>query len=222
VSVASLIRRQSSGSFRVIAATLLMEKQMPDPASTWSNIAVIVNMAIGVCVGLFADKINGLLFRPRLDVRFGNGVDLRGVTSGPHGKYLYLRGAIQNKSRFAAENVKAYLVRIDKIEPNDRLARIDYTDALQLRWSAVAEDQRAAGREIPSDIVFCFDVLATNERCPTELALSTVFLPTRYRQLFSLPGQYKLSISITADAQRATRHYVTIEWGGHWDRLRVI
>jgi hypothetical protein len=190
--------------------------------SPWPSILTVINIVIGFALGLFGDKAKSFMFKAAPKCRFGNGIDLIGITSKDSEKYLYLRGAVTNSSRTSAKNLNVFLVKIEKEESPNKFTRIDYNDYLQLRWSAVPETSRDTGRDIPCGVSACFDLIHTKSINPDKIELCATFFPKRYAQLFEEPTRYRFTVCIVCENANPRNVEVVINWGSRWDKISVV
>lgn len=183
----------------------------------------VVGPTIGFLLGLFADHIRRLIFRPRVRAQYGQGPDYISETIKGEESYTYVRGIIKNTSLTTARECRVYLTRIDKWDSQvNGYKRRDFRDSLRLRWSAVPEGERTAAITLPKGITQAFDIFRASTADSGQLHVQASMVPSRYLPIFAEPGQFRLTIQVVTENYAHQTSTVTIQWGGTWNSLSYI
>lgn len=199
------------------------ENSMTDSQST-PILSVFSQLAIffsGFLIAVVAEPFRQWILKPVLELEFNkDSPDF--VTSTPMtcGNAYYIRVKVNNKKRNVARGCKAYLVNIEKKQPNGEFGPTIYCDSLQLAWSNRGGNAYD-GFDLSKGVNPFVDVITTySDRTDFEPQIfpRTIY---RYTPLFNQHGVFRFTIQISAENANPETIKIILDWSGKWDDFVV-
>ena len=202
---------------------------MPD---TKPDIVVYIPQLLSFLTGFFtaicAEPIRKKIFRPVLAIDFEDNDDYKALTpEGDSGepihkmrKAYYVRAKVTNTKAYEAENCKAYLINIQKLDENNILRPTIYCDRIPLAWSCQNIGEQYNGLNINFKSSQFVDIVTTRENFKQffpQIKLS----PHRYISIFNETGKFVFTIQVTASNASPKDINLCFEWNGHWDKFKI-
>ena len=184
----------------------------------------ILAFLVGFATAIFAEPIRRRIFRPKLDVTFGDSLDYQTLTPELVGdittQSYYFRIRVTNKKSFVARSCKAYLISIEKKGDNGRFVGTIYCDSIQLAWSCQLPNERFRGIDIAKGVNQYVDLIGTRKGSDM-LHPQLLVTPFRYSDLFKEKGTYRYAIQVCAADTNPEVIRLIFEWNGVWDDFRI-
>jgi len=185
----------------------------------------ISGFLLGALIALLAEPIRHWLFRAEIKLWFGSTIDYRGPTTEHAGttilgEAIYLRVRATNTSSTMAKRCRAYLVNIEELSARTgQFEQTIHSDTLVLFWSCKrTRDENLAPIDIPFGVNQYIDVLKTQSYGPTNMFIPCLeFTPSRYMDMLSRVGTYRLTIMVTGDEVPPATIKIRFTWTGQWD-----
>jgi len=185
-------------------------------------VKIAFSFVLGFTTAVLAEPVRRWLFRSAVSLKFdprtgfGRQCICLSTTTSPNVMAKYIRVLVTCSSRIGvtAKACRPFLTKIERLEP-------EYTelhhDPIQLKWSYIGE--RAL--DINPRMAFYFDVLEVNNRDDV-LRPQTVVAPTTWAKLFSTPGRYRFSLTLSGEniaPVTDVQSPIEFEWKGSFDAL---
>ena len=104
-----------------------------------STVNLLIGLLGGFFIAVFAEPFRQWILKPVLKPEFKKDLpDFVTFTPMTHGQAYYIRVKVNNiklVARTVAKGCKAYLVNIEKKQPNGEFGSTIYCDSIQLAWS---------------------------------------------------------------------------------------
>lgn len=126
----------------------------------------------------------------------------------------YVRLQVENGHRGMLKGCRGFLTDIEE-KRGSVFVRV-YFDSVQLCWAYVG----AAAVDIPHGSKFNLDIFST-EKDVESFKLQLASVPKCYQQLCRTPGEYRLTVLVTAENANAKLHKLNFKWTGVWDEFEV-
>lgn len=195
----------------------------------------VLSTAVGGVVGfgaaVFAPPVREWLYRPQLELAFGDGSAFRARTPellvpkdggpiprGPR-EADYIRIRVRNIKPAIAKNCRAYLVDIEKADSNGNFNSTIYSDSLPLAWSNRG-DQAYRGMDLPKGVAHFVDIVSTRTSAQS-FRLETDPVPYRYVNLLHERGKFRLTVQVSGEDVRPVYIKVIFVWSGVWDKYEA-
>lgn len=197
----------------------LVDRRAMDLVSTLSSLATFV---AGFLTAIFAEPIRQRIYRPVLKLEFENNdhfVTKTDEGDPPTHRARYIRVKATNLKARIAKSCRAYLIGFDCRGPAGSWNATEYSDSLQLDWSArpgASQDAMDLSQHVP----FFVDVVSTRQTA-TSFKPALAFTPYRAQHLFSTPGTYRFTILVTGENIKPARLSISFKWTGVWDQFEV-
>jgi len=136
---------------------------------------------------------------------------------GGAGPAKLLRVQVVNCSAIPMRGCRAYLVDVTR-EGGAGGAALEYGDSLQLAWSM---HEGEAKIDLPGNVPQYIDVLGADST-DNRLGLLRAEVPRRYRDLFEVPGTYRLRIAVSGEDMPTATLEFAIVWTGEWQGLDLL
>ncbi len=185
---------------------------------------------VGFLSAIFAEPIRYAIFRPKLNLEFGNGpefktrtpeqasyVDVVNVQSNHEAEYIRIK--VVNSTRRIAKSCHAYLVAIEKEDERGYFRPTLYCDSIALAWSCRSSEQRFDSVDLPFGVAQFVDVVSTrNQKNVTSVFKPEIqIIPMRYINLFSEQGTFRFRVQISGENVKPVFLKIVFRWAGVWD-----
>ena len=194
-------------------------------------IPTIIGALLGFFAAVFAEPLRLLIYRPKLQLEFGDTSDYRARTP-EHRQTLpelgrapqshnaeYIRIKVTNTKPWVAKNCRAYLVAIEKADVRNQFEPTIYCDSLPLSW-ACRGDQAYDPQDLPRDVPHFVDVVSTRS-VSTDFRPEIRPIPYRYASLFSERGAFRFTIQVSGENLKPVRIRIIFCWAGVWDKYET-
>jgi len=183
----------------------------------------LLSFLAGFLSAIFAEPIRQWLFRPKIELRFGSGMDFKTPTPATSGnlilQWYVVRVKVKTKTRRLAKSCRAFLMNIEKMNSQGEFERTIYSDSLQLHWS-VREPDDYTSLDLPYQVSQYVDVFFTQQNSRSFLPCFR-FFPLRYQGLFEEQGTFRFTVQVAGDGIRPDSIRLVLEWKGKWDDFNV-
>ena len=198
----------------------------------------LIGFISAVLSPVISEPIRNMIHGPRLDLVFNpNNRDCKsrtqeivtlensnvvgGVTNATTEAY-YIRARVENKGHQIAKQCKAYLISVEKYNPNTRRYEDTiYCESIPLTWSASgSDDDKFRAIDLPRGVKQYIDLISTRRILEGyRLEIKTHLL--RYEELFRSQGEFLFTILISGDNVKPVYKKIMFEWNGTWDGFRL-
>jgi len=202
----------------------------------WSTIVgPLVGGVIGFSGALFGEPLRKRIFRPRLELAFGDGPDFRSRTPEqgvgelpPEGglppviRYQaeYIRVRVRNTTRPIAQKVRAYLTNVERDQAGSGFQPTVFCDSIPLAWSCQERNSSFDPVDLPHGVSQFVDVGSTREPQPV-FRLAVKVTPFRYSDLLREPGRYRLTVQVSGENVKPEFIRIGLEVRAAWDDYSV-
>lgn len=184
----------------------------------------LLSYLAGFATAIFAEPIRQMIFKPDLQVGFGQSQDYLSHTpeifNNMEMEAYYIRVRVTNKSRYIAKDCRAYLINIEKKNENDKFSPTIYCDSIQLAWSCQAKGEQYRAIDIAKDVNQYIDVIVTRS-ITDEFDSPILVKPFRYFSLFREKGIFRVTIQVAASGVSPETIKLVFEWKGDWKNFKV-
>ncbi|MDD5567613.1 MAG: hypothetical protein PHY88_00125 [Candidatus Omnitrophica bacterium] len=205
----------------------------------------VISFLAGFFTAIFAQPIREMLFKPCLELSFNNTNDFISLTpeSGrmegkpAQFKAYYIRVKVTNNKNITAQNCKAYLVNIEKLNTESIFKSTIYCDSIPLAWSCQNIGEQYEGININKGVNQFVDIVTTRHLV-TEgdifypkmqqpdnsdiLYPQIKLLPFRYESIFKEKGTFRFTIQVTSANADPRNIRIVLVWNGKWDKFDVL
>jgi hypothetical protein len=142
------------------------------------------------------------------------------ITGPPRNPVRYVRLRVRNK-RGNAKGCRGFLTDVERRGPENKFTRV-YFDAIPLCWSYLD----AAGPQIidlPKGVDAHLDFLSLHLQSDMGSMLRPRLwtVPFRYESIFESHGDYRLTVTVTAENADPVSRRLEVDWHGGWKDLEV-
>ena len=183
-------------------------------------LSLIIALFSGFFIAVFAEPLRQWLFKPIVKLEFNKDLpDFVTHTPMTHGQACYIRVKVNNERRNVAKGCKAYLVNIEKEQPNGEFCSTIYCDSIQLAWSNRGKNAYD-GIDLSKGVNQFVDVI-TSYSNRTDFEPQTFVKPNRYKPLFKQQGVFRFTIQISAENADPETIKIKLNWSGQWNVIDV-
>jgi len=188
-----------------------------------STVNLLIGLLGGFLIAVVAEPFRQWILKPVLELEFyRDSPDFVTFTPMTCGHAYYIRVKVKNKKRIVrnvAKGCKAYLVNIEKKQPNGEFGPTIYCDSIQLAWSNRGKNEYD-GFDLSKGVNQFVDVITTyNGR--TDFEPQTFVKPYRYIPLFNQKGVFRFTIQISAENANPETIKIKLDWSGRWNVIDV-
>ncbi len=193
-----------------------------------TELSAVLNTFVGAVLGfaaaVFAEPLMRRLYRPKLELEFGNDPGCRvrtpeQVEQDSTHEADYIRIKVRNVKPAIAKNCSAYLVRVEKADDSGEFESTIYGDSIPLSWSCRGA-QAYVPLNLPRGVVQFVDVVSTR-------SISTYFKPEikpypfSYDILFKQTGRFRFTVQVSGENVKPVFIKIIFVWSGEWDKYEA-
>ena len=203
-------------------------------ADSISLIPVLIGGAIGFASAILADPIRRWIFSPKLVLSFNDSTDYKARTpetatfrdpaqsAAPiHSTHEaeYVRIKVINDSRPLAKDCRAYLVGIEREQPDGTFGPTLYCDSIPLAWSC-RDDHAYDPIDLPNGVAQFIDLVSVRS-ISDEYKFEIWPLPHRYRGFLRDKATFRFTVQVSGKNVKPVFARVRFKWGGVWDKYEA-
>jgi len=193
-------------------------------ASLTPVLNTLIGGALGAGVAVFAEPLRRWIYRPTLELDFGNGPEYQARTQAGESTQLhdadYLRLRVINTKSVVAKSCRVYLVDVEKKDESGQFAPTIYCDSIPLAWSCREEKEQYGAIDLPKGVKQFVDVISTHKGMD---AFTPHIKPMTYRYmpLFREHGVFRLTIQVSGENVEPVFMKIIFHWTGVWDQYEA-
>jgi len=191
----------------------------------------LVGGVIGFVSAIFAEPLRRWLYRPKLELTFGDGSEYKARTPEQAApidpersaariydthEAEYVRIKVVNTSSSVAKDCRAYLVNVQKKNVNGEFASTIYCDSIPLAWSC-QEDRAHGPIDLPKDVAQFIDLVSVRD-CSPEFRIEIEPMPLRYAGFVRDKGTFRFTVQVSGENVKPKFISVDFTWTGIWDK----
>jgi len=199
------------------------------PLDSATLVPTLIGAVIGFVSAIFAEPLRRWLYRPKLVLSFGDGLEYRSRTpeqadlispESPvpvHSTHEaeYLRIKVTNTTTTVAKACRAYLVQVEKQDAQGVFAPTVYCDSIPLAWSCREEDAHGP-LDLPNGVAQFIDLVTTRSITP-EFKLEIRPIPFRYLGLLQEKGRFRFTVQVSGENVKPVFFSIVFDWKGVWN-----
>jgi hypothetical protein len=186
----------------------------------------VIGFIFGFAAAVFAEPLRRYIFRPKLEMEFGDTNDFKADTpevrqmpdgSLKEGPAYYIRGRVVNKSVNIAKQCMVYLTNIER--RSERTGLFDQTifcESIPLHWSCRGPENAFSYLDLPKGVNQYFDIFSTRQG-DTMLHLQILIKPFRYNNLFQEQGTYRFTVQVSGEGFSPISMKIIVQWKCIWN-----
>ncbi len=233
-------RTTYSGSNSAGRITFLVENEANDderltmaaePTSIWF---VFVGGIIAFASAIFAEPVRRWIFSPKLVTSFEDSSDCKARTPEQatfldpqqsavpiHSTHEaeYIRIKVVNDARPVAKDCQAYLVGIEKEQPDGSFATTLYCDSIPLAWSC-REERAYEPIDLPNGVAQFIDLISVRS-ISRDYRIEVKSLPSRYAGFLLDKGTFRFTVQVSGENVKPVLIRIKFTWKGKWDDYLV-